>query len=70
MEKNKRRNSRRDTNRREFKKYFWIDCYIGKNPINNKIQISYMTNHYHIDGVGIDHFHEDKFTGIHSHIIK
>lgn len=52
------------------KNIFGIDCYIGKNPINNKIQISYMTNHYHIDGVGIDHFHEDKFTGIHSHIIK
>ena len=52
------------------KNIFGVDCYIGKNPINNKIQISYMTNHYHINGIGIDHFHEDKFTGIHSHIIK
>lgn len=55
---------------KNLKNIFGIDCYIGKNPINNKIQISYMTNHYHIDGVGIDHCHEDKFTGIHSHIIK
>ena len=52
------------------KNIFGVDCYIGKNPINNKIQISYMTNHYHINGIGIDHFHENKFTGIHSHIIK
>ena len=56
--------------KKNLKNIFGVDCYIGKNPINNKIQISYMTNHYHINGIGIDHFHEDKFTGIHSHIIK
>ncbi len=52
------------------KNIFGIECYIGKNPINNKIQISYLTSHYHIDGIGNDHYHEDGFTGIHTHIIK
>lgn len=52
------------------KTIFGIDSYIGKNPVNGKIQISYMTSHYHIDGVGLDHSHKDKFTGIHSHIVK
>lgn len=52
------------------KEIFNIECYIGKNPINNKVQISYTTSHYHINGIGADHFHEDKFTGIHTHIVK
>lgn len=51
------------------KTIFGIECYVGKNPINNKVQISYMTSHYHIDGIGNDHYHEDRFTGVHTHII-
>ena len=51
------------------KNIFGIECYVGKNPINNKVQISYMTSHYHIDGIGNDHYHEDGFTGVHTHII-
>lgn len=57
-------------NKEILKEIFNIECYIGKNPINNKVQISYTTSHYHINGIGADHFHEDKFTGIHTHIVK
>lgn len=57
-------------NKEILKEIFNIDCYIGKNPINNKVQISYTTSHYHINGIGVDHFHEDKFTGVHTHIVK
>lgn len=46
---------------------FGVKCYIGKNPLNNKLHISYMPTHYHIDGVGSDHFHENGFTGEHTH---
>ena len=57
-------------NRENLKNIFNIECYIGRNPINNKIQISYTTSHYHINGVGKDHFHEDSFTGIHTHVVN
>ncbi len=52
------------------KNIFEIECYVGKNPINQKVQISYMTSHYHVDGIGNDHCHDDKFTGVHTHIIN
>lgn len=52
------------------KDIFGINCHIGKNPVNNKIQISYITSHFHLHGIGQDHSHEDDFTGIHTHIIK
>lgn len=51
------------------KEIFGIDCYIAKNPITGQIQISYMAGHYHIEGVGIDHSHSNKFTGRHTHIV-
>ena len=52
------------------KDIFGIECYVGKNPINQKVQISYMASHFHVHGIGEDHCHEDRFTGIHTHIIK
>lgn len=52
------------------KHIFHIECYVGKNPINKKVQISYMASHYHVDGIGNDHYHEDKFTGVHTHIVN
>ena len=57
-------------NKENLKNIFNIECYIGKNPINDKIQISYTTSHYHVNGIGSDHFHEDHFTGVHTHIIE
>ena len=57
-------------NKENLKNIFNIECYIGKNPINDKIQISYTTSHYHVNGIGSDHFHEDYFTGVHTHIIE
>ena len=57
-------------NRENLKNIFNIECYIGKNPINDKVQISYTTSHYHVNGVGSNHFHEDHFTGMHTHIIE
>lgn len=57
-------------NKENLKNIFNIECYIGKNPINDKIQISYTTSHYHVNGIGSDHFHEDLFTGVHTHIIE
>lgn len=56
--------------RENLKNIFNIECYIGKNPINDKVQISYTASHYHVNGIGSDHFHEDHFTGIHTHIIE
>ncbi len=52
------------------KDIFGIECYVGKNPINSKVQISYMTSHHHVDGIGSDHYHADGFTGIHTHVIE
>lgn len=52
------------------KEVFGIQCYVGRNPINQKVQVSYMSSHYHVDGIGNDHYHEDGFTGVHTHIIK
>ena len=57
-------------NRENLKNIFNIECYIGKNPINDKVQISYTTSHYHVNGVGSDHYHDDHFTGVHTHIIE
>ncbi len=52
------------------KDIFGIECYVGKNPVNSKVQISYMTSHHHVDGIGSDHYHADGFTGIHTHVIE
>lgn len=49
------------------KNIFGIDCYVSKNPLNHKMQISYMTEHYHIDGEGAFHSHDNNFTGSHIH---
>lgn len=49
------------------KNIFGINCYITKNPHTNQVQVSYMTDHYHIEGRGVDHSHSDNFTGGHSH---
>ena len=52
------------------KEVFGVNAYIGKNPINKKLQVSYMHQHEHIDGVGHDHVHQDGFTGVHEHFHK
>lgn len=49
------------------KEVFGVNAYVGVNPINNKLQISYMHSHEHINGLGTDHVHEDGFTGTHIH---
>lgn len=49
------------------KEIFGVNAYVGVNPINNKLQVSFMHSHYHINGVGHDHIHEDGFTGEHEH---
>lgn len=49
------------------KEIFGVNSYVGKNPINNKLQVSYMHVHEHVDGVGHDHVHEDGFNGVHAH---
>ncbi|GAA0865582.1 ABC transporter ATP-binding protein [Paraclostridium tenue] len=49
------------------KEIFGVNAYVGVNPINNKLQVSFMHSHYHINGVGHDHVHEDGFTGEHEH---
>ncbi|MGL5346095.1 MAG: ATP-binding cassette domain-containing protein [Peptostreptococcaceae bacterium] len=49
------------------KEVFGVNAYVGKNPINNKLQVSYMHVHEHIDGIGHDHTHEDGFSGVHAH---
>ena len=51
------------------KEVFGVNAYIGKNPINNKLQVSYMHVHEHVNGVGCDHVHEDGFSGVHSHTV-
>jgi len=49
------------------KEIFGVNAYVGVNPINNKLQVSFMHSHEHVNGVGHDHIHEDGFTGEHSH---
>ncbi|MCR8745541.1 ABC transporter ATP-binding protein [Romboutsia lituseburensis] len=49
------------------KEVFGVNAYVGVNPINNKLQVSFMHTHEHINGVGHDHVHEDGFTGEHEH---
>lgn len=49
------------------KETFGVNAYVGINPINNKLQVSFMHSHQHINGVGHDHVHEDGFTGEHEH---
>lgn len=49
------------------KEVFGVNAYVGINPINKKLQVSFMHTHEHIRGFGIDHVHIDGFTGIHSH---
>ncbi|MGL5711799.1 MAG: ABC transporter ATP-binding protein [Paraclostridium sp.] len=46
---------------------FGVNAYVGINPMNSNIQVSYMRTHEHIHGKGDDHIHEDGFTGIHTH---
>ena len=50
------------------KEVFGVNAYVGINPINNKLQVSFMHTHEHINGIGDNHVHEDGFTGLHSHI--
>lgn len=49
------------------KDVFGVNAYVGKNPINNKLQVSFMHSHVHVDGIGHDHVHEDRFNGEHVH---
>nr|WP_317332322.1 ABC transporter ATP-binding protein [uncultured Romboutsia sp.] len=49
------------------KEIFGVNAYVGVNPVNNKLQVSFMHSHEHINGVGHDHIHEDGFTGEHTH---
>lgn len=49
------------------KETFGVNAYVGVNPINNKLQVSFMHSHQHINGVGHNHVHEDGFTGEHEH---
>lgn len=52
------------------KEIFGVNAYIGVNPMNNKLQVSFMHSHSHINGIGHDHIHEDGFTGEHEHFHK
>ena len=49
------------------KEVFGVNAYIGINPINNKLQVSFMHTHEHVNGIGDNHVHEDGFTGVHYH---
>jgi iron complex transport system ATP-binding protein len=49
------------------KDVFGVNAYVGVNPINKKLQVSFMHTHEHIKGIGTDHVHEDGFTGVHTH---
>ncbi len=49
------------------KDIFGVNAYVGINPINKKLQVSFMHTHEHINGVGHDHIHEDGFSGEHVH---
>lgn len=52
------------------KEIFGVNAYVGLNPMNNKLQVSFMHSHSHINGIGHDHIHEDGFTGEHEHFHK
>lgn len=52
------------------KEIFGVNAYVGVNPMNNKLQVSFMHSHSHINGIGHDHIHEDGFTGEHEHLHK
>lgn len=49
------------------KDVFGVNAYVGVNPVNKKLQVSFMHTHEHIKELGIDHIHEDGFTGVHTH---
>lgn len=49
------------------KEVFGVNAYVGVNPINHKLQVSFMQTHEHVHGLGTDHVHEDGFTGVHTH---
>ena len=51
------------------KSVFGVNAYVGINPVNKKLQISFMHTHEHVNGIGVDHIHEDGFSGVHSHHI-
>ena len=52
------------------KEIFGVNAYVGVNPINNKLQVSFMHSHEHVNGIGHDHVHDDGFSGIHTHAIN
>lgn len=52
------------------KEIFGVNAYVGVNPMNNKLQVSFMQSHSHVNGIGHDHIHEDGFTGEHEHFYK
>lgn len=47
------------------KSVFGVNAYIGVNPINKKLQVSFMHTHEHISEVGYNN--DDAFMGKHSH---
>lgn len=49
------------------KEVFGVNAYVGINPVNKKLQVSFMHTHEHIKGLGTDHIHEEGFTGVHTH---
>ena len=49
------------------KEVFGVNAYVGVNPVNHKLQVSYMHSHEHINGLGTDHVHEDGVTGTQTH---
>ncbi|MDZ7543355.1 ATP-binding cassette domain-containing protein, partial [Clostridium perfringens] len=54
-------------NSKMLKDVFGVNAYVGVNPINKKLQVSFMHTHEHIKGIGTDHVHEDGFTGVQTH---
>ena len=49
------------------KEIFGVNAYVGVNPINKKLQVSFMHTHEHVNGIGDGHIHDDGFTGTHNH---
>lgn len=49
------------------KAIFGVNAHVGVNPVNKKLQVSFMHTHEHIKGLGTEHIHEDGFTGVHTH---
>jgi iron complex transport system ATP-binding protein len=49
------------------KNVFGVNAYVGVNPINKKLQVSFMHTYEHVNGVGHDHVHEDGFSGEHAY---